>query len=38
MIELLWLLMTKIFTSLLVPLISLYICFDFIGMLLFNKR
>lgn len=38
MIDLLWLLMEIIFKSLLVPLISLYICFDFIGMLLFNKR
>lgn len=38
MVDLLWLLMTKVFNELFVPLVVLYICFDFIGMLLFNKR
>ncbi len=37
MVNILWSLMTS-FGKLLVPLIALYICFDFIGMLLFNKR
>lgn len=37
MIDLLWTLMIQ-FGKLIVPLIALYVCFDFIGMLLFNKR
>ena len=38
MVDLLWNIMTIFGTQLLVPLICLYITFDFIGSLLFNKR
>lgn len=37
MIDLLWVLLLQ-FGKLIPALLSLYICFDFIGMLLFNKR
>ena len=38
MIDIFWQIMTTIFSSLLVPLVALYVLFDLIGALLFNKR
>lgn len=37
MIDIFWVIMTRLF-SLLVPLTSIYIMFDFLGSLVFNKR
>lgn len=38
MINIFWLCMTEIMKACLVPCVVLYVCFDFLGMLLFNKR
>lgn len=38
MIDIFWQIMINIFNSLLVPLVALYVLFDLIGSLLFNKR
>lgn len=37
MVDIFWNIMSKL-TELIVPLVGIYVCFDFIGSLLFNKR
>lgn len=38
MIEIVWLILTRVASELLIPFICIYIVFDLLGTLLFNKR
>lgn len=38
MIDIFWIIMERVFSQLLIPVLCLYVLFDLMGSLLFNKR